>query len=321
MTNRKGLLTKIGEAIDKHRAETIAHNAECSSTPQPASWQKRLMPSPGNMIFTLLLVSTLLVAQNIGVLSLFAAPNAQTASTGTIAYQGRLADANGAPLTETVNMSFRLYNAAAGGAPLWEEQWTGTTSVQVSDGLFNVMLGSVSPIPQEVITGNSNLFLGITVGTDSEMSPRVQLGSVPFATQALTVPDGSITSRKVKLAHGETKANFDSWRIELTTEEMELAGTRTSITLDTPQTLLVHGTFDFSASGGGPAVGYLFVNGVRRSKAVIGNTGRVTVGQHWVVDLEAGTHILYLAAKKSTDTGTVTVAQTMTSMVWFAFGQ
>ncbi len=83
------------------------------------------------------------------------------------------------------------------GSPLWEEQWTGANSVQVSDGLFNVMLGSVNPIGQAVITGNSNLFLGITVGTDSEMSPRVQLGSVPFATQALTVPDGSITTAKL----------------------------------------------------------------------------------------------------------------------------
>lgn len=59
------------------------------------------------------------------------------------------------------------------------------------------MLGSVTPIPQAVITGNSNLYLGSTVGTDNEMTPRVQLGSVPFATQALTVPDGSNTESKL----------------------------------------------------------------------------------------------------------------------------
>jgi hypothetical protein len=155
-----------------------------------------LLPTPGNVIFTVLVIGSLLWAQNAGAISL-GMPVMVTTSIAGIPYQGRLADKNGAPLTQTVNMIFRLYAAANGGSPLWEEQWTGANSVQVSDGLFNVMLGSLTPIPQAVITGNSNLFLGITVGTDSEMSPRVQLGSVPFATQALTVPDGSITKAKL----------------------------------------------------------------------------------------------------------------------------
>lgn len=120
-----------------------------------------------------------------------------TTSTSTIAYQGRLADADGNPLTGTYNMIFRLYDVPTGGAPLWEEQWTGSNGVRLSDGLFNVMLGSLTPIPQSVITGHDSLFLGITVDTDDEMTPRVQLGSVPFAVQALTVPDGSITPAKL----------------------------------------------------------------------------------------------------------------------------
>ncbi|NOZ48681.1 MAG: hypothetical protein GXP37_01380, partial [Chloroflexi bacterium] len=32
-----------------------------------------------------------------------------------------------------------------------------------------------TPIPQSVITGTDTLFLGITVDTDAEMTPRVQL--------------------------------------------------------------------------------------------------------------------------------------------------
>jgi hypothetical protein len=161
----------------------------------PVIWRKWL-PSRGNVLFTLLVIGLFFWAQNAGAISI-GAPMAAPTSTAGIPYQGRLADKSGAPLTQTVNMIFRLYSVASGGSPLWEEQWTGSNSVQVSDGLFNVMLGSVTPIPPSVITGNSNLFLGITVGTDSEMSPRVQLGSVPFATQALTVPDGSITSGKL----------------------------------------------------------------------------------------------------------------------------
>ena len=194
---QKSLVTRIGEAIDQHR------QAQQGETLQPSgsSGSRRLsgllrwfLPNGG----TLLLVTILIFTQNVWAgqsLRNLAAESAT--STGTIAYQGRLADSSGNPLTQTLNMSFRLYKAASGGAPLWTEQWTGSNGVQVSDGLFNVMLGSLTPIPQSVITGNSTLFLGITVGTDDEMSPRVQLGSVPLAVQALTVPDGSITKAKL----------------------------------------------------------------------------------------------------------------------------
>jgi hypothetical protein len=150
------------------------------------------------VIFTLVIAALLVLAQSAGALPLGrpqAAPAA--ASTGTIAYQGRLADAAGAPLTGTYNMIFRLYDAATGGTPLWSEPWTDSNGVKVSDGLFNVMLGSLSQLPISQFTNAQSLFLGITVGTDDEMAPRVQLGSVPFAVQALTVPDGSVTTGKI----------------------------------------------------------------------------------------------------------------------------
>ena len=166
---------------------------------RPESWgvlRRYLMPHPGTLIITLLLVSGLLWAGSVGAIPL-RAPAAATTSTGTIAYQGRLADSAGTPITDTVNMEFRLYDVAAGGTPLWSELWTGSNAVRVSDGLFNVMLGSLTAIPQSVVAGHDTLWLGITVGTDDEMTPRVQLGSVPFAVQALTVPDGSVTTAKI----------------------------------------------------------------------------------------------------------------------------
>ena len=167
--------------------------------PSSPGWRRlarALTPHPGTLIVTLVVVAAILWAQSVGALPL-RAPAAASTSTGTIAYQGRLADADGNPITNTVNMIFRLYDVATGVVSLWEEQWTGSNGVQVSDGLFNVMLGSLTSIPQSVITGHDSLFLGITVGTDDEMTPRVQLGTVPFAVQALTVPDGSITEDKL----------------------------------------------------------------------------------------------------------------------------
>jgi len=150
------------------------------------------------VIFTLAMISLLVAAPSVGALPLGRAPAApEAASTGTIAYQGRLADATGAPLTGTYNMTFRLYTGATGGTPLWSEPWTGSNGVKVSDGLFNVMLGSLTQLPISQFTNSQSLFLDITVGTDDEMQPRVQLGSVPFAVQALTVPDGSVTTAKI----------------------------------------------------------------------------------------------------------------------------
>jgi hypothetical protein len=159
---------------------------------------RRLLPTPGNVIFTLTMIALLVAAQTAGALPLGRTQTAPAAaSTGTIAYQGRLADAAGAPLTGTYNMIFRLYDVTTGGTPLWSEQWTGSNGVRVSDGLFNVMLGSLAQLPMSQLTNAQSLFLGITVGTDDEMAPRVQLGSVPFAVQALTVPDGSVTTGKI----------------------------------------------------------------------------------------------------------------------------
>jgi hypothetical protein len=161
------------------------------------------LPSRGNVVFTLVVVFSLFWAQSANALP-WAKPAAVAASTGIWPYQGRLANSAGTPVTAAVPMTFRLYNAASGGTPLWEEQWT---SVQITGGLFNVMLGSLTAIPQSIVSGNNSLWLGIAVGTDSEMTPRVQLGSAPFAW---TVPDGSITTPKladanittVKIANG-----------------------------------------------------------------------------------------------------------------------
>ncbi|MBK9093163.1 MAG: hypothetical protein IPM84_10330 [Anaerolineae bacterium] len=78
---------------------------------------RRLLPTPGNVIFTLLVA-----AQTAGALRLARTKTAPAAaSTGTIAYQGRLADAADAPLTGAYSIIFRLYDAATGGTPLWTE--------------------------------------------------------------------------------------------------------------------------------------------------------------------------------------------------------
>ncbi len=110
---------------------------------------------------------------------------------GTISYQGTLTSALGEPANGTVAMTFRLYSVPTGGSALWTEAHTGANAVPVSTGLFHVQLGSLTPISSE-IWENEDLYLGITIGSDGEMSPREQVGDVPssMVSGKMTGPTG-----------------------------------------------------------------------------------------------------------------------------------
>jgi microcystin-dependent protein len=193
MEKQSNLFSDLAAVIKRHfLARQPQGNFRELLTPSSRSGRlvRWLMPNGGTILLILLLVAT----QPVWARSL---QSTTAASTNTISYQGRLADAAGNPLTGVYNMEFRVYNHPTAGTALWTEFWTGGNSVQVSDGLFNVMLGSINPALVSAIQGQEELYLGITVDTDTEMMPRIQLGSVPFSMQALTVTDGSITTAKV----------------------------------------------------------------------------------------------------------------------------
>lgn len=94
-------------------------------------------------------------------------------------YQGKLTDHNGQPVTGTVSVIFAIYDAATGGTLLWNETHG---SVTVTNGLFNVILGSTSPIQDSVLNGRERYF-EITVD-GQPITPRQQIVSVLFALKA-----------------------------------------------------------------------------------------------------------------------------------------
>lgn len=109
-------------------------------------------------------------------------------------FSAKLTDKQGVPLDGQYAFTFRVYTEPAGGQPVWTEVLNAAT---VNKGVLSVNLGSVSGFGAlELIEG---YWLGIAVGTDAEMMPRVQIpaqaivpaGTIaPFGGAAEQVPKG-----------------------------------------------------------------------------------------------------------------------------------
>lgn len=159
--------------------------------------------------------------------------SAQTSGVpGLLSYQGRVTDVSGTPIgnSSPVNrtVTFKLYDSASGGTPLYAE----SQIVTISGGEFSVLIGNGTGVSglagpsapaltpyvslASIVTGN--LYLGITVddGTaaaDPEITPRQQIVSAAFAFRAkvaealadnaLHTPmlaDSSVTTNKIGAA-------------------------------------------------------------------------------------------------------------------------
>ena len=106
-----------------------------------------------------------------------------------ITFQGMLTDGAGEALNGDHTLTFKLYESEGSTDPLWSE----TQTVPVVEGVFNAILGNVTPLS---LPFDATYWLGITVG-GSELSPRVQLTSSPYSLNAFTVMDGAITTGKI----------------------------------------------------------------------------------------------------------------------------
>jgi hypothetical protein len=98
----------------------------------------------------------------------------------TLPFQGRLTKQIGGNVNGVEKLTFRLYTLPTGGAPIWTEV---QPAVSVTDGLFKSELGSVAALPVALFDGRT-FYLGVQVGTDPEMVPRLSLTSQAYARLA-----------------------------------------------------------------------------------------------------------------------------------------
>ncbi|RVU47031.1 hypothetical protein EA187_07825 [Lujinxingia sediminis] len=107
-----------------------------------------------------------------------ALPSALAETPALYPVQGYLTDADGAPIDGELDIRFRLYDASE------NDVFTELATVNIDNGAFTHYVGSVESLDAELFAQFSELSLGVKVGTDSEMSPRMAVGSVPYAARA-----------------------------------------------------------------------------------------------------------------------------------------
>jgi hypothetical protein len=133
------------------------------------------------IVITILMIGTVISAD----LANIFVNTAQAAINEEINYQGKLTNASNVAVADGLyDMEFSLYTALTGGSPIWTETLTTVNKVQVTNGIFSVMLGSTTPFTG--VNFNQTLYLGVKIEADSEMTPRKIIGSVPAAFIAKT---------------------------------------------------------------------------------------------------------------------------------------
>jgi hypothetical protein len=94
-------------------------------------------------------------------------------------YQAYLTDEAGLPRGGVYPMTFAIFDAPTGGSPSWSESHS---SVSVTGGVFSVILGSVTPLPEALFSGPV-LWLETAID-DTVLTPRRPLVTVPYAFRA-----------------------------------------------------------------------------------------------------------------------------------------
>lgn len=212
-------------------------------------------------------LSPLLLAALLGCSTLLTAAPAQT-----LTYQGTLGTAAGAPIDGARSITFRLYFAQDGAIAYWSE----THNVSIDDGRFAVELGATTPLPNELF--GEQLFLGIQVDGDVEMTPRLELTASPYAFRARSLMRGTIHVP----ADGTPAENGNALRAAIASAAAPAADNRYVISVDA-------GDFDLgttslvvpshvSLSGAGPKATRLQAAVTGATVELSSNTGIASLG-------------------------------------------
>ncbi|MBL0174486.1 MAG: hypothetical protein IPP94_04320 [Ignavibacteria bacterium] len=164
----------------------------------------------------------------------------------SMSYQGYVTDLTGTPVADgNYNFTFTLWTSDVAGASVWTENHT---NVQVSKGLFTVQLGRGNPAMPLTIAFDQQLYLGIRIGADPELTPRVRLATSAYTFRAKMAEN--VIPQLIMDSHVNPTANIAASKLQSTvlTESEIVAGS--GVTVNN-----AGGTLTISASGGAVTLG------------------------------------------------------------------
>lgn len=148
-----------------------------------------------------ILIPTLVVV-GILTISVFSTSITHATINSQISFQGKLTNPDGTNVTNgNYSIVFTIYSGgttAGGGTSVWTET---QNPVVVTDGIFQVNLGSVTSLPGSVDFNAGNIYLAVKVGADPEMLPRIFFTASPYAFNSDKL-GGLANTSLVQLAQG-----------------------------------------------------------------------------------------------------------------------
>jgi hypothetical protein len=160
---------------------------------------------------------------------------------GVINYQGRLTDSLDVPVDNgNYQMTFKIYGSESGTDVLWN---SGSVSILVVNGLFNVQLGStpMSALPDDLFSESTARYLGITVGTNPELIPRTQITSAAYAFHSLRADTASFAQNVI---------GGDGWVDDGSVVRLSSASDKVGIgVIDPPYKLTINGEIAIANGG------------------------------------------------------------------------
>jgi len=105
----------------------------------------------------------------------FASPASAVEVPQYLSFEGQLSDSSDELLTNTFDITFRIYKSLTGGSAIWTEI---QSNVSVSNGYFRVSLGDTTALNLDF---DEPYWISVEINSDGEMSPRTPINSVGYA--------------------------------------------------------------------------------------------------------------------------------------------